>query len=321
MTTTRKIAARLTPAQRLQAAIDSFYARCTARNLSPHTLAFYKHRFEAFTRYLETEHLAVAPEEVTPALIRGFLASETKRVSAVTAEDSYVTLRAFFTYLVRDGQLAHSPMDQVEKVRQPRKVITTFTDEQLRALLATCSRDFCGKRDTAIFLMLTDCGLRVSELCGLRLADIDQGEHTLLVTGKGDKQRCVPFGQAVGRAVAAYLAHRGTLDTEAVFVSQFGTPLTRLRVLAMIKERGETAKLSPAVCTAHNFRRYFACAFLRAGGDVFSLQKLLGHTSLEMSRRYAELSNADVIAKHRQFSPGDALQASAPVTTGRRKIR
>lgn len=313
-----------TPAQALKAAIDSFEARCVARNLSPNTVRFYRHRFTAFWKFLEDRQELAAPEDLTPAQLRAFLAQQTKDISDLTAHHGYVTLRAFFHYLVREELITKNPMDKVEPVRQKKKVITTFTPEDVVGMLATCGADFVGLRDRAILLILVDCGLRVSELCGLRIDSINWKERTFLVLGKGNKEREVPFGQQVQRALSIYLARRGELPgVPQCIVSCYGMPISRQRLLLMIHARGEQAGIHGVMLSPHNFRRYFAVQFLKNGGDVFSLQKLLGHTSLEMSRRYAELAQADLVEKHRVCSPGDALQAlTAQITrTGRTRMK
>jgi integrase/recombinase XerD len=180
------------PQNAMQEAFTSFLQRGQARNLSPHTLRYYRTRLDAFRQWLEGEGLRLGPADMTPAVIRDFLASETARVSALTASHSFITLRALCRYLVREEIIEANPMERVEKGRIPRKVVETFSPEQVEALLATANgRSFNGARFRAIVLTLLDCGLRVSELCGLRLDEISWDEGTLRVMGKGSKERVV----------------------------------------------------------------------------------------------------------------------------------
>ena len=127
------------PQEAMQEALESFLRRGQARNLSPHTLRYYRTRLEAFTRWLDGQGLRVGPEEITPAVVRDFLASETERVSALTAGHSFITLRALFRFLVREEVIEVNPMEKVEKVRVPRKVVETFSTEQVEAMLAACN--------------------------------------------------------------------------------------------------------------------------------------------------------------------------------------
>jgi len=303
----------LTPRPAMQEAIESFFSRGRARNLSPRTLDFYRERLGRFTRYLEGRGLEVAPEQVTSDVIRDFLASECERTSAATANHGFVTLRAFFRFLVREDVLTVNPMEKVEKPRVARKVVQTFSAAQVEALLATCNgRSFNGARLRAVILVLLDTGLRVSELCGLTLESVSWDEGTLRVMGKGSKERVVPFGEATRQALMVYLTKRGKLPgQQAVFVTCYGDPLNRHEAHRILSEAGRRAGLSGVRCSPHTFRHTCAVFYLRNGGDAFTLQKLLGHASLEMTRRYCELFQTDTVAKHRQCSPGDRFMGPA----------
>ena len=219
-----------------------------------------------------------------------------------------------------DGLLDQNPIDRVDKPRRRRAVISTFSPEEVESILATCRNDFVGVRDRAIILTLLDCGLRASELCGLRLEDIDWREQTLLVVGKGDKERIVPFGSAVRRVLGEYIGRRGDLPCRELFVSVYGEPINRHRLRAIVRRRCEAAGIKGVRCSPHTFRHTFAVMFLRAGADAFTLQKLLGHSDLAMTRRYCELSRTDVLEKHRLFSPADRLRPVGP-TSGRKRLK
>jgi len=311
-----------TPREAMQEALESFFSRGRARNLSPRTLDFYRERLGCFARFLEGRGLEVAPEQVTADVIRDFLASECERTSAATANHGYVTLRAFFRFLLREDVLTENPMEKVEKVRVARKVVETFSVEQVEAMLAQCGRSFNGARLRAVILTLLDCGLRVSELCGLTLDDVSWDEGTLRVMGKGSKERVVPFGDAARQALMAYVSKRGSIPGEvALFVTVYGDRMNRHEVHRILRRAGAKAGLSGVRCSPHTFRHTFAVMYLRNGGDAFTLQKLLGHSDLAMTRRYCELSQTDTIAKHRQASPGDRFLGAVRGAGGRKRLR
>jgi site-specific recombinase XerD len=311
------------PRQVLREGVQSFLQRGVARNLAPRTLEFYRTRLGSFARWLEEQGVNTAPEDVTPSLLRQFLVAEQERSSAATASHSYVALRAFFRFLVRDEWLSANPMEKVEKVRVPRKVVQTFSREQVEQMLASCSaRSFNGLRLRAIILTLVDCGLRVSELCGLDVEDVSWDEGTLRVMGKGSKERVVPFGEATRQALLAYVARRGELPGQsALFVTCYGDPLNRHEAHRLISGCGKRTGVSGVRCSPHTFRHTFAVMYLRNGGDAFTLQKLLGHSDLTMTRRYCELSQVDALEKHRQYSPGDRFLSAVRPTRGRRRVR
>jgi site-specific recombinase XerD len=311
------------PRQALHDAIEAFHARCRARNLSPRTLDFYRERLGCFTRHLQGKGLELAPEQVTADVIRDFLSAERERTSAATANHSYAALRALFRFLVREEWLTASPVEKVEKVRVPRKVVETFTPAHIEAMLATCNaRSFNGIRLRAVILTLLDCGLRVSELCGLMLEDVSWDEGTLRVMGKGSKERVVPFGEATRQALMAYVSKRGSVPGQrALFVTCYGDPTNRHEAHRLLSECGKRAGVSGVRCSPHTFRHTFAVMYLRNGGDAFTLQKLLGHSDLAMTRRYCELSQADAVAKHRACSPGDRFLGTVQKAGGRKRLR
>lgn len=313
--------ANFTPiADDLSAATDAFLAVCKSRNLSGCTINYYSYRLTAFRRFLEASELPAAPAAVTPKVIRDFLTAEADNNSPTTASHSHCTLSAFFKFLVVEGYMESNPMQNVDKPKRRKQVINTFSMEQVDAVLQTCGKDFPGVRDRAIILLLTDSGLRASELAGLELQDVDWTGQTVLVLGKGDKERLVPFGQATRQALAQYVARRGDLETNAVFVSTLGQQLNRYRVRDVIIGRCDKAGITGVRCSPHTFRHTMAVSYLRNGGGCFDLQKILGHSDLTMTRKYAELSQTDVQDKHRLYSPADRLKA-AKTTSGRTRIR
>jgi site-specific recombinase XerD len=307
----------MSPREAMAAAVANFGQRCRSRNLSPTTIRFYNFRLAAFARFLKEQELELAPADVTAQVIREFLEWERTRNSAALARHSHRTLSAFFNFLVNDGLLPSSPMAQVESIRQQTPVRPTVSLEQIEQLLGTCGQDFVGVRDRALILTLLDTGLRVAELSSLVVNGIDWAEQVLTVMGKG---RRVPFGNTVKAALQVYLGRRGELEgVDALFVGVLSEPFAPRGVQQMLRTRGERAGITDMHITPHQFRRAFAVQFIRNGADPFTLQRILGHTDLTMTRRYCELAQTDIQDKHRKYSPGDSLQVQAP--GGRKRLR
>lgn len=306
----------------MDAAIAGFLNYCKSKNLATRTIEYYGTRLTAFTRWSAETHPGLTPESITQQVVRDFVTAETERSSQSLGQHAYTALKAFLTFLYRDGFIPSHPMERVAKPKAPKKVLPTFRLEQIDSVIGACNpKTFTGSRDRAILFVLTDCGLRASELCGLATDDVDWSGQTMLIRhAKGSKERVVPFGQATRQALSAYMARRGELDSRALFVTVYGEGFDHFRLRHIIMRRCETAKISGIRCSPHTFRHTMAVSYLRNGGDVFSLQKLLGHSSLEMTRKYAELSETDVRDKHRLFSPADRLQ-SAKNTTGRKRLK
>lgn len=311
---------RLSPiSEDLSAAIDCFLSYCESKNLSINTIIYYRNRLQAFLRFSNNSYPEIAPDKVTPQIVREFIACETKANSASTAAHSHTALKSFYSFLERDGFIDENPMHRVDKPKRKKTIINTLSLDQVQSVLSMCGKDFAGVRDRAIITLLIDSGLRVSELCGLTLDDINWSEHTMLVLGKGNKERIVPFGNVTRQVLMQYVGRRGKQDTDAVFVTVYGDPVNRRRVLRVIQQRCENAAITGVRCSPHTLRHSMAVAYLRNGGDVFSLQKLLGHSDLTMTRRYAELSQQDVQTKHRAYSPADRLNPAQ--NTGRKRLR
>ncbi len=306
-------------ADNVTAAVDAFVIYGQAKNLSPNTLLYYQYRLRAFRDYLDRHAVSSAPKDITPRVIREFINDEIQRRSPSTANHSVTTLRAFFGFLVDDGFLDSNVMNGVKKVRCRKPLIETFTLEQLEAILATCDKSFVGVRDQAIILVLFDTGIRASELCGLTLDDVSWTEQTMTVLGKGDRERVVSFGKATRQALALYLARRGDVETDRLLISVYADPIDRHRLRRIIRARCERVGVTGVRCSPHTFRHTFAVTYLRNGGDVFSLQRLLGHADLSMTRRYCQLTQADALDKHRAHSPGDTLRIAKP-RSGRKII-
>ena len=139
--------------------------------------------------------------------------------------------------------------------------------------------------------------------------DIDFLQSFMLVKGKGNKERVVPFGSQVRRTLRRYVMHfRPEPDSprmNEVFLTEDGLPLTPRAVQSMLLRLSKKAKMSGTRCNPHRFRHTFAKTFLMNGGDIFSLQKILGHSSLEVVRLYVNLITSDILQQHRKFSPVD----------------
>jgi integrase/recombinase XerD len=152
-----------------------------------------------------------------------------------------------------------------------------------------------------------DTGLRISEAISLKLEDIDWNRNSVKVMGKGSKERIVPFGRAVRKALMAYLDRRGNLDTDMLFVTEYGETVRRQKALEAIKALGKKAGITGVRVSPHTLRHTFAKTFLVNGGDPFTLQQILGHTTLDMTRKYIALANSDLQTAHSKYSPADKL--------------
>ncbi len=208
------------------------------------------------------------------------------------------SLKIFFSWLISEGILESNPFDRVKIPRSPRKVIPTFSGSQIKHLLgAIDTRTAEGYRHHTIILTLLDTGMRVSELCHLKLDDVWLEDGMLKILGKGNKERLIPIGKQVQRLlwhyIKRYRPQSFAPNGDPLFLTREGKPLTKDRVEKIMTYYGKKAGLKGVRCSPHTLRHTAAVRFLRNGGDVFSLQRMLGHASLEMTRRYCELADID----------------------------
>lgn len=220
-------------------------------------------------------------------------------------------LRTFFTWLVKEEVLTTSPMERIAPPVCPTDQIQPFSQEEVEAYVRAARRSNHPRRDEAIILLLFDTGLRASELCSIRIGALDMDGRQFTVVGKGNKRRTVYFGRRTARALGQFLREQTWQPEQAVFCGNRGTEageaLTRSGLLQLIKRLGKVAGIQNVRCSPHTFRHTFAVSFLRNGGNVFTLQYLLGHTSLDMTNRYVAFAQADIENQHRQFAPADRL--------------
>ena len=221
------------------------------------------------------------------------------------------SIRAFWSWLVEEKITESNPFSKLKIPKPPKKIITTFSQHQIELLLSVTGGSAEGYRGVVIVLTLLDTGLRVNELINLKMEDVWLEEGLIKVLGKGNKERLVPLGKQIRkllwRYINQYRPEPALPNLDNLFLTHDGRPLTKNRVESIMKHYGRMAGLTGVRCSPHTLRHTFAINFLRNDGDIFSLQKILGHSSLEMTRRYCELANVDIKKAHAIASPVDNL--------------
>lgn len=282
------------------AAADFFCAAKAAEGASPRTVVWYQMILGRAVRRFGRPR----PVDAIPAAeLRAWLL-ELRTSLAPESIAGYVRgLKAFGNWCVAE-ELAGAPgFRALRRPHVPRRLIAPFSDAELRSLLA-----LADERERALVLLLLDTGLRLSELTSLRVGDV-RADGTLHVMGKGAKERIVPIGTTARRALGRYLGTRARATlADPLFTGRQGalSPRGTQQAIARLGRRAGTGTR----CSPHTFRHTFARGYLVNGGDVFSLQQILGHATLDMVRRYVTLSEADLVARHRTASPADRLMGS-----------
>lgn len=302
-----------------QQAYEEFKLRCDSRNLSMGTLDWYRQILGGLGRFLAERYEITGMEEITPGHIRTHLVQlKARDLSSETIHRTYGGLRCFFRFLVREGLIRSNPMELVERPRRERHLIQPLLPEQVRTLLDQADpKTFLGLRNKVLMMLMLDSGLRLSEALRLKLRDVDTAGGTVLVMGKGRKERRVPFAKVTRQGLDAFLAmrRRSVVTSDLLFTSRDGRELTSRHIQILIKRYGERAGIRGVRVSPHTLRHTCATQYIRNGGDPFSLQQILGHSTLEMVRNYVNLASRDVYDAHRRFSPIDRLPAATSADT------
>jgi len=241
-----------------------------------------------------------------------FIKPQDKGLSGHTINGYMRAIRAFWSWLVREEYIFKNPFTKVKIPKAPKKVIPTFTEKQIQRLLGAIPQSKpLGFRNWTMILTLLDTGLRAHELTSLAIPKVDFKNGLVSVIGKGNKERIIPIGSKVQKAmwkyVQRYRPNPTIIKIENLFLSRGGEPLTVNGLETVIENYGKVAGIEGVRCSPHTLRHTFAISYLRNGGDVFSLQRILGHSSLEVVKLYVNLAEADVKAVHRRCSPADNI--------------
>jgi integrase/recombinase XerC len=298
-------------------AIERFVAHLAGeRRASPHTVAAYRGDLEQLAAFVAERRPGrpTGPRDLDVLLLRGFLGHLSRTIAPASVARKIASVRAFLKYLHRRGEVEKNPAMELAlpKVRRP---LPTFLGVDAAAEVMTTPDGSSpeGLRDRAMLETLYGAGLRVSELCGLDLGDVDTASPDLgsvRVLGKGNKERVVPLGSAAVAAVRAYLGRRdelrdrrtGALDPRALFVSRRGARLGVRAVRSLVHRYGALgagrADLHP-----HALRHTCATHLLDGGADLRAIQKMLGHASLSTTQRYTHVSIDHLMAVYDAAHP------------------
>jgi integrase/recombinase XerC len=267
-----------------------------SRSASAHTQRAYLGDLEQFERYVTGQGLTL--EQVTHAVIRGYLGVLAVDLQNTSRARKLASIRAFYRFLVRTRRLPANPAKMVKSPKLPKTLPKPVPVDELFALLEMPSRKtVLGLRDRAIFQVLYGGGLRVSELVGLGLRELELREGLVRVMGKGRKERICPLNPSAISALEGYLARRGELlakvrkdqSPDALFLNARGGRLTARSIARHLDRYVQLCALQRKV-SPHALRHSFASHLLAGGADVRSIQELLGHASLSTTQRYTAVS-------------------------------
>jgi integrase/recombinase XerC len=259
------------------------------KDASPHTLRSYRSDLLEFVRQAGRGDLADWLPGVDARTVRGHLVRlHARGLDAATIGRKLAALRSWFRFLVRRGVLERNVAREVRGPRLPRKLVSFLPVDEAAALMdAKRPPGAAPARDLAVLELLYATGLRVSELAGLDLDDLDRAEQTVRVLGKGRKERIVPYGSRAAEALARHLAGRGA-DSGPLFANRRGGRLTVRSIHSIVRRSAAACGIVRRV-SPHTLRHTFATHLLDGGADLRMIQELLGHSRLSTTQRYTHV--------------------------------
>jgi len=279
-------------------------------NLSEKSLRFYGQKITPFLKFLLARGITDV-SEISPDDIRAFLVGLKGDHTPGGVHAFYRAIKAFCRWLYDEGKIPADVMRRIKAPKVPGELLEPVPPVTVQALLQTCDLDaWIGARDYALILMLLDTGLRASELLSVNVADLDLESGKVLVRKtKGGKPRAAFVGETTRAALARYLGFKPLDYGSALRVAKAGTRLSYTGLRDIIRRRAKQAGV--AAPSLHSFRRGFALTCLRSGMDIFSLQKLMGHSDLSVLRRYLAQTSEDLHLAHQHVGPVDHLTLCA----------
>lgn len=301
---------------KLSQALLGYDLYAKARHLSDHTILDYQNTFTRFQTWLGDQDPIMA--DITQEMVCQFMADQ-KRVSNKTLLNYHVGLSALWTWALGEGIVEDHVIHRVPRPKPEKRSVVPFEEHEIKAMLSALGRSRVyqrqgyrasdhslpnAERNRAIILLLLDTGIRASELCGAVISDINLRNRNLRVFGKGAIERTIPFSATTGQAIWRYLSTReGYTLADPLFVNSMGRSLDRTQLFHLLDTIADRAQVQD--CNVHKFRHTFAINYLRNGGNPYSLQVMLGHSAMDMVKRYLKIADADLERFHRRASPVD----------------
>lgn len=274
------------------------------RGLSLHTLEAYRRDIQSFLDFLQSKQIHQR-QEVQQQHIIDFLAlKKSHNYASASISRALIAIKVFFRFLKREGLLSQNIALLLETPKVWQLIPDVLSLEEMEALLSQPDPSHCqGARDRAILEVLYASGLRVSELCSLKISDVD--DTYVRIKGKGGKERVVPIGTQAILAIDSYLAFRDGTENErqdALFVGKLNRPIDRVAVWQLVKKYAKQAGIAKTIFP-HTFRHTFATHLLDNGADLRVIQEMLGHASISSTDRYTHVSCSHLQEAFQAFHP------------------
>ncbi|GMO59330.1 MAG: site-specific tyrosine recombinase [Termitinemataceae bacterium] len=289
------------------ALLEAFRTRLLAvERKKPLTVDTYCYEINIFLRHLADNNKSAVSINANDVTLYLQERSKLQGIEARSTAKAIAALRSFFRFVIAKGFRIDNPASLLEAPKKNSRLPEVMTQQKIDALLGAIKTDSPqGRRDAALLELIYSSGLRVSEAVGLKIEDVFLDEAILRITGKGGKQRLVPFGTKAETALRRYISEDrllllGKKRSNALFISRIGKPLSRKSIwknyAALTSINGESSKL-------HTLRHSFATELLHGGADLRSVQELLGHADIGTTQIYTHVDVSKLEEAHKKFIP------------------
>lgn len=297
----------------LAQSVRYFYQKCNIKKLKLKTIKNYEFHLNPFIKYM-TQYGDIDIRNINEAHILDYLSTMPTNYSHTTIRHRYIYLKIFFNKLCEANLLVLNPMKAIDLPKKHRTIIYSFNREEIHQILTMFDKtDFIGFRNYTIIATLFGTGVRKSELTRITVFDVTMDSDVIKIYGKGDKERFVPISPSLRKILSAYVKRRKKYIEEhgyyygcdKLFIGRNGRELG-IRGIDMLfnQIKNSNTKWSTRV-SAHTWRHTFAKLFLLNGGDIFTLQKILGHNDIESTRIYVDLNTTEIRMQNDKFNPLD----------------
>ena len=291
-----------------------FMLRCFALRLAGTTITAYEEFFSSFEKFVKAENKLNSFEQIDTIALRRYLVLLSSTMCGITVEGYYRKLKTLYNFLLNEGLIKSNPVNTIERPKVAKRKIQTFSSNEVYTMLnAYDVNTFIGLRNYTLLSFLLATGVRRSEFINLTIFDVDLQADIIRVIGKGDKERLIPIGKKLKLIIKRYLKARAEyLEQEckhktsaAFFISRYGDKLQLSGANSIFQSLKKTLGLRGKRFSAHIWRHTFAKSFLLNGGDVFSLQELLGHADVDTTRIYINLNTQELKQQNDKYNPLD----------------
>lgn len=294
----------------LDEVLEEYLYHCLARGYTPKTMKNKQQEYKQLVQFLKEKRGITTLEGITVHDLKAYIRLKQKDgLQPSSIKSIHKIIAAFFNWCVEEGYIKGNLMKMVETPKQTKKIFKSFTVSEVNEMIDSFSfKNYLESRNKAIIAMLADCGLRAMEIRGLRVIDVR--DNTILVHGKGGKDRIIFISPVLKKILIKYERMRKQyvadkmINSDYYFITYQGTNLSNVALYNVIKEAGERAGIKDVRVSPHTYRHFFSVHCILNGVDIYTLSKLLGHSTVSTTERYLQsLEDFELIKKAIPSSP------------------